>query len=598
RCSTKRFVSETWSDSIYLSEDIHAYVSTGAKKYRCMTLKKHPHVWDKAEQNCYHLYHVHSLPDANEVLAHPEAYLSEQAEPQILLPYKFGMNFANMRIGTGFSIKNKKELFEQIGVLMCDFAEPVEYANPISQAKTVHMNDKNEPAFHRERLKSCTGMTGLHIEIYGHASDKALQNRIIADIETYLGTEEKSFPIWITCKELGALGDMMPDNTYQSHYERIQHVCQSISKAETITGAIVILPNTSGQEGDPKYALRAGFADSNRLTQFITPDLSAENEEAPSESRIHGAVMDLLRQFGYTEFSEKRQMLHNPAFEADTIGMYIMHQLKPLWAKTSRDIARFLPVYVTYQVRTGQLFVDCDLLKKRHMSYPEALLTLSVLSRNTDFVQKCKEAAYGGFRTKLLGLQSLYRNKPVMLLVQANGITRPLWNGLTDKQIGEYQFQAPYIPEKIAIGSKNYPDQKSFLDPEIRILRSRENLSTHEVPEYYTELNKDGNCIASSGIYRFRNVFWGLESRPKNKEYLQSYKKSRFTSTTLSFDECGLVEYYPLQLQQEDDAEQWVACANYLREVMPETSRSVRLPAPLHFASLMEEYLLLAPPKK
>ena len=33
--------------------------------------------------------------------------------------------------------------------------------------------------------------------------------------------------------------------------------------------------------------------------------------------------------------------------------------------------------------------------------------------------------------------------------------------------------------------------------------------------------------------------------------------------------------------------------SNYLREVMPEVNRSVRLPASLHFASIIEEYLLL-----
>ena len=50
---------------------------------------------------------------------------------------------------------------------------------------------------------------------------------------------------------------------------------------------------------------------------------------------------------------------------------------------------------------------------------------------------------------------------------------------------------------------------------------------------------------------------------------------------------------YPIQLQANDDAAQWAAYANYLREVMPEVNRSVRLPAPLHFASKIEEYLLL-----
>ena len=134
---------------------------------------------------------------------------------------------------------------------------------------------------------------------------------------------------------------------------------------------------------------------------------------------------------------------------------------------------------------------------------------------------------------------------------------------------------------------------RSFCDTGIRIIRIRENHSTHEIPDYYTEFNGNGNCISASGVYRYKNVFWGLESRPNNKEYTLSYHSSKINNPSRSFDECGLVEFYPIQLQVDDDAEQWAAYANYLREVMPEVNRSVRLPAPLHFASKIEEYLLL-----
>ena len=134
---------------------------------------------------------------------------------------------------------------------------------------------------------------------------------------------------------------------------------------------------------------------------------------------------------------------------------------------------------------------------------------------------------------------------------------------------------------------------RSFCDTGLRIMRIRENYSTHEVPDYYTEFNDKGDCISASGVYRYKDVFWGLESRPNTKEYTLSYKESKFTKPSLNFDECELVEYYPIQLQVDDDVEQWASYANYLREVMPEVNRSVRLPAPLHFASKIEEYLLL-----
>ena len=106
--------------------------------------------------------------------------------------------------------------------------------------------------------------------------------------------------------------------------------------------------------------------------------------------------------------------------------------------------------------------------------------------------------------------------------------------------------------------------------------------------------------LIGSGDFYASNVWYrgSMEdfiAKVKIELYLDknSYKKTKFERPSRNFDECGLVEYYPIQLQTNDDAEQWAAYTNYLREVMPEVNRSVRLPAPLHFASKIEEYLLL-----
>ncbi len=78
------------------------------------------------------------LPNADEVLYHPEQYLKDNSKPQILLPYKFGMDFANERIGTGLSVKDKQEIFSQLSKLMKEFADMAEPAQPINQSKAVH----------------------------------------------------------------------------------------------------------------------------------------------------------------------------------------------------------------------------------------------------------------------------------------------------------------------------------------------------------------------------------------------------------------------------------------------------------------------------
>ena len=211
----------------------------------------------------------------------------------------------------------------------------------------------------RERLKVCTGRDKITLEIYGHDSDEPLKNAIMEDICQYFGdTDGSDVKIEIEKRSIGSLGDMMNGKSYEDHLLRIKGVQESVEKSAEIKGAVVILKNTSEEKGDPKAALRAGFADTNRLTQFIVPDVLDEKaKDKPSKSRIHGAVLDIFRQFGYTEFADNRNTVKNPACAADVIGVYAYQTLRPLWAAESKSpvlTAKYLPAYVTFNARSGQ----------------------------------------------------------------------------------------------------------------------------------------------------------------------------------------------------------------------------------------------------
>lgn len=620
--SVKRFVSNAWKDNIYLKENINALVKMSENKYRVMKMKqKQKNIdeekteyfreWNYADERCYGIYHsMDAFPAADEVLKNPENHVGKNAVPQILLPYKFGMDFTNMNIGTGVSVKEKCEFYRQLTPLLKDIAEPM---GGVQSVGAVHYNKPDKKQFEvadiqkmrRERLKICTGRDKLTIEIYGHDSDEPLKNAIAEDICDYFGEADSSdVKIEIEKRSIGSLGDMMNGKRYEDHLLRIKRVQESIEKSAEIKSAIVILKNTSEEKGDPKAALRAGFADTNRLTQFIVPDVLDENaKDKPAKSRIHGAVLDIFRQFGYTEFADNRNTVKNPAFAADVIGVYAYQTLRPLWAAESKSptlTAKILPAYVTFNARSGQVKVECGLFDEREMSYPEALIAFSKLSRKEDFVDKCNKAARGGFVTKLLGLRAIYHDNDGLVLVPANGVTRSLWHGISDTSVSGYNMKKPFVPEKIKIGNSISERTEAFTDSHLRIIRLREGVSTMEVPDYYTEIKANGEFKQASGVYRRKDVFWGIESRPDNIEYSRSYKKCRADNPQKSFDECALMEYYPLQLREEDDPKQWVGYANLLRELMPEnpSRQSVRLPAPLHLAKLMSEYFLLCGKEK
>lgn len=620
--SVKRFVSNAWKDNIYLKENINALVKMSENKYRVMKMKqKQKNIdeekteyfreWNYADERCYGIYHsIDAFPAAEEVLKNPENHVGKNAVPQILLPYKFGMDFTNMNIGTGVSVKEKCEFYRQLTPLLKDIAEPM---GEVQSVRAIHYNKPDKKQFEvadikkmrRERLKVCTGRDKITIEIYGHDSDEPLKNAIAEDICDYFGEADSSdVKIEIEKRSIGSLGDMMNGKRYEDHLLRIKRVQESIEKSAEIKGAIVILKNTSEEKGDPKAALRSGFADTNRLTQFIVPDVLDEKaKDKPSESRIHGAVLDIFRQFGYTEFADNRNTAKNPACAADVIGVYAYQTLRPLWAAESKSpalTAKILPAYVTFNARSGQVKVECGLFDESRLSYPEALIAFSKLSRKDDFVEKCNKAARGGFVTKLLGLRAIYHDNDGLVLVPANGVTRSLWHGISDTSISGYNMKKPFVPEKIKIGNSISERTEAFTDSHLRIIRLREGVSTMEVPDYYTEINAKGDFTRASGVYRHKDVFWGIDLCPNNFEFKDSYRKCRADRPTLNFDECALMEYYPLQLREEDDPKQWVGYANLLRELMPEnpSRQSVRLPAPLHLAKLMSEYFLLCGKEK
>ena len=620
--SVKRFVSNAWKENIYLKENINALVKMSENKYRVMKMKqKQKNIdkekteyfreWNYADERCYGIYHsIDAFPAADEVLKNPENHVGKNAVPQILLPYKFGMDFTNMNIGTGVSVKEKCEFYHQLTLLLKDIAEPM---GEVKSVGAIHYNKPDEKQFEvadiqkmrRERLKVCTGRDKITLEIYGHDSDEPLKNAIMEDICQYFGdTDGSDVKIEIEKRSIGSLGDMMNGKSYEDHLLRIKRVQESVEKSAEIKGAVVILKNTSGEKGDPKAALRAGFADTNRLTQFIVPDVLDEKaKDKPSKSRIHGAVLDIFRQFGYTEFADNRNTVKNPACAADVIGVYAYQTLRPLWAAESKSpvlTAKFLPAYVTFNARSGQVKAECGLFDESRLSYPEALIAFSKLSRKDDFVDKCNEAARGGFVTKLLNLRTGYHDNDGLVLVPANGVTRSLWHGISDTSISGYNMKKPFVPEKIKIGNSYAERTEAFTDSHLRIIRLREGVSTLEVPDYYTEIKANGEFKQASGVYRRKDVFWGIESRPDNIEYSRSYKKCRADNPQKSFDECALMEYYPLQLREEDDPKLWVGYANLLRELMPEnpSRQSVRLPAPLHLAKLMSEYFLLCGKEK
>lgn len=589
KCTIRRYISKTWRNMNGSDNNIRALVRAGDYTFRSIPImysrKEGTAVWDSSDKVCYDLYNLNPLPNAVDVLQEPTKHLGEECQPQLLLPYAIQCNLAEKpHIGSGVSVKDKAVLFEQISKLLKDFAKPI--ASP-ERIKSLVTKTVETPDIRRQRLVDITEMRELTFEIYANSGNDIVVSNLKNSIAEFFGVDEDLdaiMKISVQEKPLDSLGDAMEDSKCENIMQRIAEIECAVKKSSN-TVAFVLLPDQDKfNKGDPKKALRAGFADTGRLTQFITPEVDN------AEHKARSAFKDMLRQLGYTERFDDKLLAKYEQLSYDIIGVHTFTQLEPVNGKTKFDRARFLPIYVIYNPTSGKVSVRCDLFPERTLPYHKALLKLSELSRNSDFVDRCNETAYGSIKQNLLGLNNLYRDKGALLFVQASGNTRSLWSGISDSSIGDYQFSEDYIPSEIDIGKKGseYPIR---INKGLRIIRIRLG---DEVPDYYTEKKPNGGHSSASGVFRYKSVFWLLEQRTYNSEYTDSEKYSKTDRPNLSFDEHSLVEVYPLQLHNGDDPLYYAAFTDKLRAIMPEYDQTkVKLPAPLHFAKKMEEYLLI-----
>lgn len=579
-----------------LKENIKAHIKVGEDKY-CQVQIAYNYTskkvdWKEQDKECYNIWGYESLPSAEAVLMNPAAYAAHT-----LLPYKNGMwGMKEPKIGTGVSVVDKAFLHQSIfGLLQdCDMVLEQPEATRISRrgqnfSCLRHPQEYTSPETFRQWVKKCVETDEINFEIYGLWQDPVQQEllrQIQVKIEQDFGpnTPASCLQIHCICKEVGNLADAMPDDRKETKIQYCDEISDAIGKADAVTACLFVLP---GQEqysqGDPKQVLRNAFARTGRVVQFITP------EESEGYSKIQNAVYDLYRQLGVVTLLDPTKELP-PLANTPCVGMHLCTQVHGIANK-----ARFLPLYVTVNIPDGKTRVYCDAFSKRGVSYREACLEMAKLFWDSNLEQRCVEASRVPAKQKLIELRNHFYSKEdgVLLVVQSDGTTRAVWSGISDKEIGCYDVIESYCPTEINVGMPKSPYQMSLLDSGVRIIRIRSN---QEVPDYYTDLSEKSTeeqlqLAASSGIFQYGDVYWGIHTKPNDSQYTRSFKDSRIDHPKQRFAEKDMIELYPLQLQPGDNVENWVFYTNALRRIPIQYNQSLVLPLPLHLAEGLEEYL-------
>lgn len=603
-CCIHRWIPGRWSEKPpYLKgENVQAHIwMKNDRIYKIPIFQKYNteegYFWKEPEKTYYNLYQFRSLPAAKDVIGSMDDWLF--GEQPITCLYKNGMDgcgFKKNVIGTGVSVSEKKDIYDGVYSYIMDMVQKVQGVSRVRRTRnaaqklkldTINFNralTEDQRLFLARRMKACTESGHITFEVYAAENHMNCAEKIMEKLEQVFQTNaDMAFSIKLC--SFGSMGDALESSEPVAALKRIHEIEQKLVPAAGLTACIVVLPGKDDfTEGDPKKAIRCGMALRNRLTQFITP-WKEDAEDSAADNKIISAMEDLCRQLGYIRGLEEA-VAENEQFLVHTpvIGTHIMTQIRTLYGK-----ARFLPLYVEMDYVSGKVFVECDAFEQTRVPYREAAFELARLSLDRNFEKKCENAARRTWKQKMIMWKNLYRDRNLLVLIEANGNTRPVCNGITDGQIQKYTYLESYRPEELDIGAKDSRYLLNLNDSGVRLIRIRRN---GEVPDYYTELSKKEGYSAASGVFRYGKDYWAIAGRPKDKSYERSYKRTTYDMPKQKFSERDMIEIYPIQLQKEDNPDEWVIYTNSLRTGAIQYDEATSLPIPLHMAAKLQEYLL------
>ena len=591
--SIRRWISQRDGEKLYIPDSVNAHIRIDRNKFCQIPMEYHNKKWQwvHPDIDCYQIWGYDALPEAEKVLDVPGLYAK-----QILLPFRYGMSgIVESEIGTGVPVVDKVAFYREIKQLLGDMVtgETLQASRLSTRGSKAKVYSSPEGYESRESFRSwvkkCAQTDHITFEIYGMTKNDE-QSKLMARLEEKLkqdlGSKEILSGLRITYKykDIGDLANPLLKKKDQQR-PRYLEIEDWLEQAEGVTGSIVLLPGPNHYRigEDPKQDIRCGFALSGRVVQFITPE---KRKEEVINAKINNTIYDLYRQLGIILLLDESKKLPKLADTA-CAGLYVQ----------SLKIGKkqyLLPLFVLTELTRGNIKVYCEAFSEKPISYREACLEMAKLSLDKDVQSKVKNAATDAFRRKLIELRNLYDEPEhgILLFIHSDAITRKLCLGISDTSISQYVFDGNYCPQFIEAGTYENSFKLSMNNCGVRIVRIRTN---QEVPDYYTSESSESSeeepvFVGSSGIFKYQDVYYSVLEHPFDAQYYQSYKLSRMDFPLYRFAEKDMVELFPLQMQQGDDPDQWIAYTNALRYLSVQYNQATILPLPLHLAKGLEEY--------
>lgn len=624
--SVRRWSKNITENSLpYLPTDKICYIRVGNDRMQELkggyNNKQKKLTWVDTDYNCFKQCHLScKVPQFDQVLLNLEKYNNGKIN-DVLVPYKDDISGVITRYDAGVTFNDRDTVFKFIMNYLYENNSESKYVKAIP---TKRINIGNPKAFRNKDYE-------INKELFLNQLDKALDSKILTieiyiddeiiesmeskfdindlknDIDKYLnkyleGSQHEIIFSSVTniLKKLDKTEDSKKDNLV-GFEKRVEEINNTLNKVTNPTLALVFINNKDYYKKidksislDPKYAIRCGFAERGRLTQFITLDKyneeynrisNLENEKKKRElvsnkinKVLHTGILDGFRQLGIIyDYSENKKLKGK-----NIVGVHISNYKKTIY---NGVIGQF-PIIIRYDVDNSRLYGYCDLVDKVEVPYWKLNLGMAKIASKKDIYSFLKEN---------MSDTSLYRrldriinklDKETIMIIDSNGTSRNFVKGIANSEIEKANTDNGCY--ELLLKDNQY--LKLDNSHNLSLIRIRHN---NEVPSYIPIKNEDNNYLQTSGIYKYEDVYYAIESRPQHESKVYKDGKSKIDSTE-SFSHRNMMELYPIFIsnKSEDKELDVISIVRKLKSnaIQFDSSETV-LPLPLHLALKSEEYL-------
>lgn len=634
--SVRRWISKNEKNNgkIYLPNDKNCYIRV--KRDRMQVIKTEydrdikENTWKKIDFRCFRECQVESnIPKFTEVLERPSEYNHAQIG-DILIPYEEGINGIETTVKTGVTFIDRKTAFVFIKDHMSSMDKILSTIEAVNVKKIVRKagngfcrdNDpmKMNSEYFISQLNKALGEEKLTIEIY---AEGAVRDSLLAKVRELIGNnskhEVKYYEIEDICNKLEKTPVSKRDNLPGFEIKK-EEIIRKLQKVNTPTLALIVIHDKDyfskldrDFNVDPKTAIRCGFAETGRLTQFITIEefekeekriersdelyekkketaarnnkkLKARNKSDKLNKAVHGAIWDGFRQLGVVFDFETNIHMKGKKI----VGVHVCNYKKTLYGSLP-----LFPIIIIYDVDNSRIMVYCDLIDKVEVPYWKGILGLSKLALAKNITEISKSIS-GTTVYRRLDRIINKGDSDTVIIIDADGTSRQILKGIANSEIEKAEKNEFGKVKRLLISEDKYIDFSECTN-ELCVIRLRHN---DEVSSYFTmDKGMDNkNFIQQSGIYKYNGVYYSIDGKPSHESAVYDKQVSKANDIS-SFSHRNMLEIYPLfvsddAMGHEENENIGVCIVDMLRGASIQfQSQKTILPLPLHMAEKMEEYI-------